>query len=164
MSILELPQPVERRGRRFSMVFLEQLINEKKKKFGVKRVISKRTIISRIFCGRIKSTHSGVKSPLEEAEAALIAICIQMGKISQPLNCTEAVKSMNDLIEGTATQQALIEFQTSWKIGGDNFQNGKVMAGWWRGFLKRNAHKIVTKWGEMFVLNCHDWMTCLMSP
>jgi hypothetical protein len=96
---------------------------------------------------------------LAAAEVALVAICIQMGKIRQPLNCLEAVKVMNDLIDGSKTQEALISFHTSRKLGSHEFQNGKVTTGWWRGFLKHHKNEIVTKRGENFVLNRHDWTT-----
>jgi hypothetical protein len=66
---------------------------------------------------------------------------------------------MNDLIDGTKTQEALISFQASRKLGSQEFRNGKVTTGWWRGFLKRHENEIVTKRGEKFALNRHDWTT-----
>lgn len=63
----------------------------------------------------LQTAHHGAKSPLEEVEVALVEICIQMGKICQPLSCTEAITLMNDMIENTNTQQKLIEFQQSRK-------------------------------------------------
>ncbi len=92
-------------------------------------------------------------------EVALVAICIQMGKIMQSFICLEAVKVMNDLIDGTETQEALISFQTSRKLGSHELHNGKVTTGWWRGFLKRHGNEIVTKRGDKFALNRHDWTT-----
>jgi len=38
---------------------------------------------------------------------------------------------MNDLIDGTKTQEALISFQTSRKLGSHEFRNGNVTTGWW---------------------------------
>jgi len=92
----------------------------------VRRIISKSTIRTHLTRGTVSSKHRGVRSPLAAAEVALVAICIQMGKIRQPLNHLEAVKVMNDLIDGTETQEALISFQTSRKLGSHEFQNGKV--------------------------------------
>jgi hypothetical protein len=64
---------------------------------------------------------------------------------------------MNNLSEGTDTQKALIEFKSRRNIGGNNI--GRVIKNWWRGFLHGHEHEIVTKCGEKFVLNRHDWTT-----
>jgi hypothetical protein len=138
--------------------YLERLIDEKKKEFGINISISRRNIRNRTHRG-LQTAHHGAKSPLEEVEVALVEICIQMGKIRQPLSCTEAVTLMNDMIENTNTKQKLIEFQQSRKLGTYGFEKGKVTNGWWRGFLRRNENKLVTKRGEKFALNRHDWTT-----
>ena len=61
---------------------------------------------------------------------------------------------MNDLIQGTDSQKALLEFQMVRKLGS---KNGMVSKGWWAGFLRRHEHKLVTQRGERFALNRHDW-------
>jgi len=97
---------------------------------------------------------------LEEVEVALVEICIQMGKIRQPLSCTEAIALMNDMIKNTNTKQKLIEFQQTRRLGTYGFEKGTVTSGWWRGFLRRNEDtKLVTKRGEKFALNRRDWAT-----
>ena len=115
--------------------YLERLIDEKKKEFGINISISSKTIINRTQRGLL-TKHHGAKSPLEEVEVALVQICIQMGKIRQPLSCIEAITLMNDMIENTSTKQKLIEFQQSRRLGTDGFEKGKVTTGWWRGFLR----------------------------
>jgi hypothetical protein len=77
---------------------------------------SSRTIKNCIQRGSL-TTHHGAKSPLEEVELALVEICIQMGKIRQPLSCTEAIALMNDMIENTNTKQNVIKFQQSRRLG-----------------------------------------------
>ena len=141
--------------------YMKKLIDEKKKEFGVNctRTISTRTIQNRTHRGRTLTTHHGAKAPLEEVELALVQICIQMGKIRQPLSCTEAITLMNDLIENTDTKQKLIEFQQSRNLGTYGFEKGRVTTGWWRGFLRRHKDKLVTKRGEKFALNRSDWTT-----
>ena len=104
--------------------FLKSLIDEKKKEFSVKRSISRRTIHTCVYRGSVLSKHRGSKSPLEQGETALVQICIQMGKIRQPLNCTEAIQLMNNLIHNTDTQATLAEFQKSQKLGDDDFKYG----------------------------------------
>ena len=138
--------------------YLERLIDEKKKEFGINISISSRNIRHRTHRG-LQTAHHGAKSPLEEVEVALVEICIQMGKICQPLSCTEAITLMNDMIENTNTKQKLIEFQQSRKLGAYGFEKGRVTKGWWKGFLRRNENKLVTKRGEKFALNRHDWTT-----
>ncbi len=76
----------------------------------------------------------GPKSLLEEVELALVEICIQMGKIRQPLFCTKAIALMNRMIENTHKQQRLIDFHQSRRLGTEVFKEGKVTSGWWRGF------------------------------
>ena len=148
------------KGMRVEKGFLDRLIKEKKKEFGVVSDISKKTIQNRVSRG-IVFAHHGAKSPLFEVEAerALVELCIQMGKIRQPLNVTEGIEVMNNLIEGTEVQQDLIAFQKSRKLGKEDFEHGKVTKGWWVGFLKRHEHEIVTKRGEKFALNRAEWTT-----
>lgn len=93
-----------------------------------------KTIQNQIKHGLTSTPHPGVKSPLQDAEQRLVKICIQMGKILQPLNGTEAIALMNNLIDGTAIQQDLIAFQKCRKFGKDEVENGT--RGWWRGFLR----------------------------
>jgi hypothetical protein len=90
----------------------------------------------------------GPKSPLEEVELALVEICIQMGKICQPLSCTEAIALMNSMIDNTHTQQKLIDFHQSRRLGTEVFEKGKVTSGWWRGFLRRHEDRLVAKRGK----------------
>ena len=84
--------------------YLERLIDEKKKEFGINISISSRNIMNRTHRG-LQTAHHGAKSPLKEVEVALVEICIQMGKIHQPLSCTEAITLMNDMIENTDTNR-----------------------------------------------------------
>jgi hypothetical protein len=141
-------------GRKVEYGYMKKIIDEKKKEFGVNctRTISTRTIQNRTHRGRT-ITHHGAKAPLKEVELALVQICIQMGKIRQPLSCTEAITLMNDLIENTDTKQKLIEFQQSRNLGTSGFEKGRVTTGWWRGFLRRHKDELMTKWGEKFALN-----------
>jgi len=82
------------------------------------------------------TTNFGAKSLLEAVEVAFVQICIQIGKIRQPLSCTEAITLMNNMIENTTTKQKLIEFHQSKRLGTDVFEKGKVTTGWWRRFLR----------------------------
>jgi hypothetical protein len=82
----------------------------------VKEEISIDTVCTCHKIGHATQVGKGVTSPLVDAENALVHICIQIGKIRQPLNCTEAIQLMNNLIEGTNTLKALIEFKPRWNF------------------------------------------------
>ncbi len=86
-------------------------------------------------------------------------ICTQMGTIRQPLSVTEGVKLMNSLIDGTNFQKEVVEFQMARQLGREVFEYGEIGKGWWRGFLKRNGHHIVTQRGEKFAVDRSNWTT-----
>jgi hypothetical protein len=145
--------------KRLKRGFLQTLIKDMKKEFGVTDDIDVQTFEKRYLRGNLSVSHRGVYSPLAPMEDTLVEICIQMGKIRQPINCTEALQLANNLIEGTEIQEKLIEFQLSRKICGDDFVPGNVSKGWWIGFLERHDNKIVTKRGEKFAISRSDWTT-----
>ena len=88
-------------------------------------------------------------------EDTLVQICIQMGKIRQPLTGPQAIKTFNPLIKNTPMQDTLREFQ---QIRSPNSKTlGAVGIHWWQGFKRRNTDKIVTKRGEKFVSARADW-------
>jgi len=94
---------------------------------------------------------------LTGTKEALVAICIQMGKIRQPLNVTEGIVLMNDIIAGTNFKEELQRFQEERKLGDEIFQYGTVMKGWWSGFKSRYRHRLVKRRGEKFACNRSDW-------
>jgi len=49
------------------------------------------------------------------------------------------------------------KFQDSRKLGTHTFVLRTVTKGWWRGFSRRQAHRIVTKRGEKVACNRVDW-------
>ncbi len=72
--------------------YLKRLIDKRNKEFGITCRISTKSIMNRTHRGTLTShLGPGPKSPLEEVELALVKICIQMGKIPQPLSCTAAI-------------------------------------------------------------------------
>jgi len=91
-------------------------------------------------------------SPLAGAKEALVAICIQMGKIRQPLNVLEGIMLMNDIITGTKFKEELRRFQEERQLGDEMFQCGTVTKGWWSAFnfKSRYCHRLVTRGGERF--------------
>ena len=146
-------------GRHLPNKFLANLIQQKKQEFGITKEISEQTVRSRVKRKRFNPKHRGVASPLEEAEEALVGICIQLGEVRQPISVKEALKLMNDLIDGTPTADEVAAFQKKRKLGTDSFKYGTVTTGFWAGFLRRNGHRIVSKRGAKFACNRADWTT-----
>ena len=146
------------RNTRVAKGALSKLIHLKREEYDIDQDISPSTIRTRTRPGRQLTPKSrGVMSPVAEVEETLVAICIQMGKIRQPLNVTEGILLMNDLIMNTTYQDRLQDFHVCCKLGSDNFQVGTVTKGWWYGFKSRNRHRIVTRRGERFACNRADW-------
>jgi hypothetical protein len=123
--------------------FLTEVIEQKKVEFSISCNISEETVRSRIKRQSLTPTHRGTSSPLQDAEMALVAICIQMGKIRQPLTCEEAIAIMNDLISETEMAESLTNFQKARTSSSESY--GCVGKKWWRGFKKRHDSLIASK-------------------
>ncbi len=141
--------------RRLMSGHLEAVIKQKKEEFGVSDYISAKTIRTRINRGRLAPPHPGTAPPLLKAETALVQICIQMGKMRQPLTCDDAITIMNDMISKTEMEEQLTNFQRARTMTSSRF--GTVGKNWWQGFKKRHASLIASKKGEKFALNRADW-------
>ena len=64
---------------------LEAIIEQKKEEFGVSDDILASMIRTHIRRESLAPTHPGISPPLLNAEIALVEMCIQMGKMRQPL-------------------------------------------------------------------------------
>jgi hypothetical protein len=92
---------------------------------------------------------------LLNAELALVEICIQMGKIWQPLTCDEAIAIMSDMISKTEMAESLTDFQRVHTMNSKRYE--VISRNWWQGFKKQDVSHIVLKKGEKFALNRVDW-------
>ena len=90
---------------------MEQLIKKKKDECRVSNNISLDTVRSQIKRRSLVPTHQDTSSPLYNAVLALFEICIQLGKICQPLTGEGAIAIMNDMISKTEMSETLTEFQ-----------------------------------------------------
>ena len=134
--------------------FLDELIEAKKAEFQVVGKISASTIRNRVRSGNLKPDHSGTSSPLQQAELAMVDVCIQMGNIRQPLVAVEAVCVFNDLIKDTPIQKALTEFKLARRTKKAREQDanqcgdmdvdafGSVGLPWHRAFMRRHSEKL----------------------
>ena len=75
---------------------LPEIIQSRKKEYQIATNISHWIICSCTRLGQ-SETPNRVPSPIADAEESLVEICIQMGKIRQPLNVREGVALMNDI-------------------------------------------------------------------
>ena len=144
-------------NKRVKKGYMEQLILEKKGEFGVSNNISVETVRSRIKRGSLGPTHRGTAPQLQNAELALVKICIQMGKTCQPLTREEAIAIINDMISKTEISDSLREFQKVRTLSTETERYGLVGKNWWQGFKKRHACSIVSKNGEKFASTRADW-------
>ena len=99
--------------------------------------------------------HAGLSSPLTKIEPEIVETLIQLSKMRQSLTPSQSVKLINSMITGTDIQQKLISFKQKYSHGGD----GTVGVGYWNGFKKRNADKIVSKRGQKYELDRDNWTT-----
>jgi hypothetical protein len=140
--------------------YLTNLIRQKKKDLGVSETyyIAEKTIHTRLNVKRLEPNHPGVESPLLSAEETLVQICIAMGNCRQPLTASEGLQLMNSLIKDRELQEKLVTFKRQRRM--ENHLGevvGEVGKKYWKLFMKRNAHRLVTKRGERFACNRADW-------
>lgn len=101
--------------------------------------------------------HRGTPSPLIDIEDILVDICIEMGSAYHPLTILETIKLANDMIQGTYSQKLLegMKIKQNKNLPASDCQ--KVGYGWWEGFSRRHADRLITKRGEKFASNRADW-------
>ena len=117
--------------------WLAALILRKKEEFSVIRPIKESKIRHRVLSGKsLTPKHRGALSPMAMAELPIVAICLQMGQVRQPVNVGEALVLANDLIKKTEHQDAVAEFQKSRHLGNLEFEHGTLTKNWWLGFLR----------------------------
>jgi hypothetical protein len=140
--------------------YLIKLIDEKKEEFGLPEdyYISTDTIRSRVK--RKNPEPNRQTSPIQAAEESLIQLCLTMGKVRQPLTPTEGIHLMNSLIKDRQLQVDLVDYKKQRRdLGQGKYPErlGEVGRGFWYGFMKRHAHRLVTKRGERFASSRADW-------
>ena len=97
----------------------------------------------------------GPTSPLTDIEDDVVALILAMSKCRQSLNVSQGLQLINDIIFKTQHQKKLITF----KERHCSSSKGCVGKGYWRGFLRRNSHLLVTKRGHHFELDRSSWTT-----
>ena len=119
-----------------------------------------RTAISRIRRCSLKA--QGGFCPLIHIEKKLIDLILCMSKIKRSFTVSEALQLINQLIEGTIVQEALIQWKLDHKIyHNDEKELGTVGRKWWTNFLKRNGHLIKSKSGKKYAFDRANFSTYL---
>ena len=77
-----------------------------------------------------------------------------MSKIKRSLTVTEALRLVNDLIDGTEIQNMLIQWKIKHRIFYNDIKDlGTVGKNWWLKFLKRNKHLLRSKSGKKYAFD-----------
>ena len=99
--------------------------------------------------------HGGLQSPLLEIDDAVVKIALMMARIRQCLCPSKGLALVNSLIENQPIQKRLIE----WKRKYSSNAEGTVGYKYWRGLMKRNKHRLVSKRGQKYSLDKQNWTT-----
>ncbi len=85
--------------------------------------------------------HPGHKSPILSIEDAVVKLIIKISENCQCLTPSKDIALINSLILKQPIQKDLVE----WKRKYSNNEDGSVGQSYWRAFLRRNCHRIVSK-------------------
>ena len=149
----------KRKKGRLSKGILEKIIDKHKRKWELEDVpIAASTIRQRVLRNHPVINHhhcGGHQSPLVAMDDAIVKIVLAMARIRQCLNPSSGLALVNSLIDGQPIQQQLIE----WKKKYSSNDTGTVGKKYWRGFMKRNKHRIISRRGQKYELDRHNWTT-----
>lgn len=138
---------------------LKEIIKKHKKKRDLEDVdVPQDTIRQRVSRKKPFVPHhnsGGHTSPLAKIDDTIVSIILMMARIRQCLSPSKGLALVNSLIENQPIQDELI----SWKKKYTCNDKGSVGPGYWRCFMKRNKHKIVSKRGQKYALDRQNWTT-----
>ena len=143
---------------------LLNLINGRKEYNNMNHVnIHPDTIRSRAKQKNLVISQLGVSSPMLKVENQIVVLLIQMARMHQPLNATEALQLANDLTEGNEIQEEVIAWKKKHshykEVTDRNDVTRMLGCGYWDGFMRRNGHLIVCKRGQKFAMDRDTWST-----
>ena len=151
-------QKCVRAKKRMKKGFLQSLINT----IVLRNNLPADSIKSDMVRQRIKNDRKfttvaqGHSPPLAAIEPKIVNTVIQLARIRQSITPTQGQRLVNSIIEGTPAQNNLVAWKK--KIG-FNGELGQVGAGFWRGFMRRNKDKIVSRKGKKYELDRASWST-----
>lgn len=143
----------KRKRGRISRGVLDDIIARHKKRRGLEDVpVRASTIRQRVLRNHPVVNHhhrGGHQSPLVALDDAIVKIVLTMARIRQCLTPSSGLALVNSLIEGQPIQQQLIDWKTKYSSN----TTGTVGKKYWRGFMKRNGHRIVSRRGQKYELD-----------
>lgn len=118
------------------------------------------TCIKRISRGKLETAEThGPKSPLHVIEKDLVQLLLLLGATGSPLTAPQVILLTNSLIRDTPTQQKLVAWKRKNKMKGSAFELGRVGYKYYKNFMNRHKHQLVSKRGRRFELNREKWTT-----
>ena len=107
------------------------------------RVLRKKTVV-------LNHHHGGHSSPLESLDDTIVDLILMMARIRQCLTPSSGLALVNSMIDGQPTQQDLIEWKKKFC---KSDATGTVGKSYWRAFMKRNRHRLVSRRGQKYALD-----------
>jgi hypothetical protein len=102
---------------------------------------------------------SGPLPPLIAIEPRIYELVLQMAKHRIPLRAGQGTLMVNSAIEGTKSQQALIDFKLKINVKQHADDLGTVGAQYWDSFMRRYKDKLDSKHGVKFELQRDNYVT-----
>ena len=140
---------------------MESVIKETEIEFGlVSGTIRKSTIKQRVERNNLTGVAHQRLSPLSEVEPIIVDYCIRLANMGAPLFWDQIVSLANSIIAGTQFKDALIKFKSKRNLLNTccvSSESNLVGIAWYRGFIKRNSGKIVSKRGRVKDVKRHTW-------
>jgi hypothetical protein len=105
-------------------------------------------------------THPGLLSPMHKVEAHLLKVILLRGTMQQPVSCREGLELANSLIEGTPTQNNLVEWKKA-RLGKNYREETATKMGqkYWLNFCKRHVREIESTKAVRYDSKRDDWCT-----
>jgi hypothetical protein len=99
----------------------------------------------------------GKQSPLYAIEKDIVDLLIILSKIGSPVSRGNAIRLINEMIDGTIHQQRLKTYKKSRGFQQSEKEMGCVTQKYWYRFLEKYQHKITSKKGRRYELDRSKW-------
>jgi len=100
--------------------------------------------------------HGGHRSPLESIDDTIVSLVLMMARIRQCVTPSTGLALVNSLIDGQPLQDALIKWKKKYCVSD---QSGTIGKAYWRNFMNRNKHRLVSRRGQKYALDRQNWTT-----
>ena len=86
---------------------------------------------------------------------------IKLSHCRHSISASDGLQLINSLTKGTDVEEKLKNCKLKHaRVNSIDNCNRSAGTGYWQGFKRRNAHRVVTKKGEKFELDRQNWTTC----